>query len=209
MGGALMCNLLLSLFLYLKNRGAEPAIEKPFTLNNYWMPFDEQKYHLMGHIYTNVVCTSVGLIVVSGDFFVLAPVLYLNCRIKTLKFVLRNPSLFLDKNDPSRENYYNLSETVSDVVNILPLACGTFVFFQLFIVYWHGQILIEESGSISSAIFQGDWDEADQKTKKILITMMTRSVQPLSLTVGPLFVVNLELFLKITKSVYTITTLFF
>ncbi|XP_044759472.1 odorant receptor 30a-like [Coccinella septempunctata] len=101
------------------------------------------------------------------------------------------------------------SEILLTASNIFTAACAMFVFFQLFIVYWHGQILIEESGSISTSIYESNWYEADNKTRKLLILMMKRSQKPLGVTVGPFFFVDMELFLKIVKAVYSITTIFF
>ncbi|KAL3274478.1 hypothetical protein HHI36_015862 [Cryptolaemus montrouzieri] len=101
-----------------------------------------------------------------------------------------------------------LSESLAKVENITYVFVGGTVFFQLYIIYWHGQILIDESQNISTHIYQSEWYKSNVKTRRLLIMMMIRSRKPLALKVGGIFVMDLSVFLKLLKGVYSIMMVF-
>ncbi|XP_044762587.1 uncharacterized protein LOC123319744 isoform X2 [Coccinella septempunctata] len=92
--------------------------------------------------------------------------------------------------------------------NLLYFGCVAFLLFQLFILYWYGQILIDESQSISNAIYMSNWYCENVKSQRLILMIMLRSQRPLGLKIGPIGVVHLGICLKILKTIYTIITMY-
>ncbi|KAJ3666978.1 hypothetical protein Zmor_002392 [Zophobas morio] len=77
------------------------------------------------------------------------------------------------------------------------------VSFQVFFYCYHGTLLIEESKSLSDAIYMSRWYEYDIQSKKALILLMERSKKPMVVTAGRLLQVSLETFTMILKRTYS------
>ncbi|XP_044761006.1 odorant receptor 49b-like [Coccinella septempunctata] len=86
--------------------------------------------------------------------------------------------------------------------------CMAFVIFELFMIYWFAQGVVDESINVGTCIGLSNWYEADVKTLKMLQLMMIRSSRRLALRVGPFYDMELDVFLKICKMMYTVVTVF-
>ncbi|XP_045461263.1 putative odorant receptor 19b [Harmonia axyridis] len=95
-----------------------------------------------------------------------------------------------------------------DHIYFFALTCLIFAFSDLFIIYWSANYIVEESEAVQSSVFLSNWHEADIRTKKMLLMMMIRSNRRLALKVGPLYEMDLNIFLRIVKGMYTMITVF-
>ncbi|KAK9875943.1 hypothetical protein WA026_011044 [Henosepilachna vigintioctopunctata] len=95
------------------------------------------------------------------------------------------------------------NESLLVMENMMAFAAFSYVFTQLFIIYWYGQILGEESEKIVTSIYLSNWYTLNSKSKHFLRIMMMRSQKPLGLTIGPFRMVSLRIFLQVVKTVYS------
>ncbi|XP_044760913.1 uncharacterized protein LOC123318370 [Coccinella septempunctata] len=95
-----------------------------------------------------------------------------------------------------------------DYLITMTVSCMAFVIFELFMVYWFAQGVIDESINVGTCIGLSNWYEADVRTLKLLQLLMIRSIHRLALRVGPFYDMELNIFLKICKMMYTVVTVF-
>ncbi|KAJ3621887.1 hypothetical protein MTP99_002438 [Tenebrio molitor] len=67
-----------------------------------------------------------------------------------------------------------------------------------------GQLLTDASESISEAIWNSKWYQADARLKKDVLFLLARSQKNFFITVGPFGILSLDLFVKVLKTSYSI-----
>ncbi|CAK9820172.1 Odorant receptor 94b [Anthophora quadrimaculata] len=77
-------------------------------------------------------------------------------------------------------------------------------FIQIFYFCWHGNETKLKSLEISNTIFASNWMSLNESSKKILLTIMLRSMKPIELSSAFIFPINLESFKNLLKSSYSI-----
>ncbi|XP_044761632.1 uncharacterized protein LOC123318916 [Coccinella septempunctata] len=95
-----------------------------------------------------------------------------------------------------------------DHIYFFAVTCLIFAFSDLLMIYWFAHYIVEESKAVQSSVFSSNWQEADIRTKKMLLLIMIRSNRRLVLKVGPLYEMDLNIFLRIVKGMYTMITVF-
>ncbi|KAF3054397.1 Odorant receptor 106 [Nylanderia fulva] len=79
---------------------------------------------------------------------------------------------------------------------------------HLYIVCWLGQEVIDNSSSIYTSIYRGEWYESSPKSRKLLNVMMLRSISPCTLTVGKIMVLSLPSFSAVVRASASYFTVF-
>ncbi|CAG9764260.1 unnamed protein product [Ceutorhynchus assimilis] len=74
---------------------------------------------------------------------------------------------------------------------------------QLFILAWSANEINVQSSNISNAIYESNWMDQSESTKKTMLIMMMRAQKPLSLTIGPFGPMNLDAGIMTLKGAYT------
>ncbi|XP_045460224.1 uncharacterized protein LOC123670733 [Harmonia axyridis] len=95
-----------------------------------------------------------------------------------------------------------------DYVLIMTISCMAFVLFELLMIYWFAQMIVDESINIGTSISLSNWYESDTKTLKLIHLLMVRSNRHLALKVGPFYEMDLQVFLKIFKGMYSVVMIF-
>ncbi|CAL7950607.1 unnamed protein product [Xylocopa violacea] len=83
---------------------------------------------------------------------------------------------------------------------VLYLAC---MMTQIFFYCWYGNQLKLKSVEVVSAIFEMDWILLDNKSKKSLIIIMRRAMNPIELSCAYMFTMDLNTFVGILKMSYS------
>ncbi|XP_076756811.1 odorant receptor 4-like [Xylocopa sonorina] len=83
---------------------------------------------------------------------------------------------------------------------VLYLAC---MMTQIFFYCWYGNQLKLKSGEVVSAIFEMDWILLDNSSKKSLIIIMRRAMNPIELSCAYIFTMDLNTFVGILKMSYS------
>ncbi|XP_045467047.1 odorant receptor 49b-like [Harmonia axyridis] len=104
--------------------------------------------------------------------------------------------------------FFFIAKNMLNSNNFLNYVYALSLLIQLFILYWYGQKLLDENESISNAIYMSKWYCEDIKSQRLILLLMQRSQKPLGLMIGPIGIVQLEKFLMILKTVYTIFTVY-
>ena len=65
---------------------------------------------------------------------------------------------------------------------------------EIFLYCYFGSILIDESNSLTDAIYMGEWYTYDIKARRGLITLMERSKGPMVVTAGKILDLSLVTF---------------
>ncbi|XP_076179887.1 odorant receptor 10-like [Ptiloglossa arizonensis] len=89
----------------------------------------------------------------------------------------------------------------SEIVEILFYASCTLM--QIFYYCWYGNEVKMKSLEVRDMVFESDWTSLNNKTKKILIMIMTRAAVPIEFTSLYLVSVNLESFKVLLKTSYS------
>nr|XP_022917715.1 odorant receptor 49b-like [Onthophagus taurus] len=75
------------------------------------------------------------------------------------------------------------------------------MFVQLFLFYWHANEIILESIGIASAIWDSDWMNYTTSVKKSLMLVMMRAQKPLTLSVGPFYIMSTQTALSVSLQI--------
>ncbi|KAI7815349.1 Odorant receptor Or29 [Rhyzopertha dominica] len=79
---------------------------------------------------------------------------------------------------------------------------------QMLLFYWHGNEIMMESQKIAKSIWESGWLYCNRRLCQTLHIVMMRAQKPLTLTVGPFYVMSTQTALLILKGIYSIATLF-
>ncbi|XP_043480766.1 odorant receptor 67c-like isoform X1 [Leptopilina heterotoma] len=85
----------------------------------------------------------------------------------------------------------------------LMIFCANSYTIQIFIYCYFGQQITEKSTEIGTAAYFLNWNSLTIRTKKSLIILMMRTVQPIKLSAASIIVMSLETFMKILKASYS------
>ncbi|KAJ3666971.1 hypothetical protein Zmor_002387 [Zophobas morio] len=99
---------------------------------------------------------------------------------------------------------FQMSRTTTGVGFLLTVNDFFVLFFQIFFYCYYGSLLIQESDSLSSAIYLSRWYECDVHCKKALIVFMEHSKKPIVVTAGKLLPLSLETFTMILRRAYSL-----
>ncbi|KAG6801594.1 odorant receptor 46a-like isoform X2 [Apis mellifera caucasica] len=83
---------------------------------------------------------------------------------------------------------------------VLYLAC---MMTQIFVYCWYGNQLKLKSVEVVDTIFELDWISLDNRSKKDLINVMRRAMNPIELTCAYIFTIDLRTFVTILKMSYS------
>ncbi|XP_070156659.1 odorant receptor Or1-like [Polyergus mexicanus] len=87
----------------------------------------------------------------------------------------------------------------------IPLMLYTFCMaFQILIYCWYGNQVKLKSTQLSHEIFGMDWTNVDKKIKESLIMIMNRSLRPIEFSSIHIVTVNLDSFVKLIKTSYSV-----
>nr|ALR72548.1 odorant receptor OR3 [Colaphellus bowringi] len=75
---------------------------------------------------------------------------------------------------------------------------------EIFLYCYYGTVLYEESNTLIAAIFDSEWYDLDEKSKKALFILMERAKRPMMLTTGKLLSVSLETWTMIIRRSYSL-----
>ncbi|XP_063912174.1 odorant receptor Or1-like [Zophobas morio] len=75
---------------------------------------------------------------------------------------------------------------------------------EIFLYCYFGSILIDESNSLTDAIYMGEWYTYDIKARRSLITLMERSKRPMVVTAGKILDLSLVTFTTIIRRSYSL-----
>ncbi|CAL7950592.1 unnamed protein product [Xylocopa violacea] len=78
------------------------------------------------------------------------------------------------------------------------------ILVQNFIYCWFGNKVKLKSTDLSNAIFQSDWTDLTESTKKILLIVMSRTRSPIELDSAHVITVDLNFFMTVCDVVYTL-----
>ncbi|XP_043273341.1 uncharacterized protein [Venturia canescens] len=84
-------------------------------------------------------------------------------------------------------------------------------FFHVFYLSWPGQKLIDHSEQLRDLVYEAKWYEISPRTRKLLLFMMMRSIEPCKLTAGKLYdmsFANFGLVMRTSMSYFTVLTSF-
>ncbi|XP_066592388.1 odorant receptor Or2-like isoform X2 [Prorops nasuta] len=87
---------------------------------------------------------------------------------------------------------------------------GSLYFVQsgrIFFYCFPGQLLLDHSISVNMAASRSKWYELSEKSKKLLMILMMRGVQPTGFVVAKVFTMNIELFSKVTRTCLSYCTI--
>ncbi|XP_014472233.1 PREDICTED: uncharacterized protein LOC106743169, partial [Dinoponera quadriceps] len=84
---------------------------------------------------------------------------------------------------------------ISNVLKYVCFICGQQ--FYLFFISFEGQRLADHSFQMRDKIYSSYWYEAPKKSQKLMIMVMTRSLQPLVLRAGKIYIFCLENFVMV------------
>ncbi|XP_066581933.1 odorant receptor 10-like [Prorops nasuta] len=77
---------------------------------------------------------------------------------------------------------------------------------RIFATSFLGQLLIDHSRHVSYSACGNRWYELPEKSKKLLLLIMMRSIKPTQFIVAKIFTLNIDLFSKITRTVLSYCT---
>ncbi|CAG9820861.1 unnamed protein product [Phaedon cochleariae] len=103
---------------------------------------------------------------------------------------------------------YHISVSISNVMhsnkNILYfLVFILHLLIQVGLVYTRANELSLKSTNLSVEIFKSNWYEQSSKVKRSLLIVMARAQRPLVFTIGNFRVIDIEMFVNMTKAAYT------
>ncbi|XP_050498807.1 odorant receptor 2a-like [Diabrotica virgifera virgifera] len=78
---------------------------------------------------------------------------------------------------------------------------------QVFFYSYFGNILQDESDALTNTIYNMNWYDFDEKSKRALLIIMSGMSRPIQMTAGKILVLNLETFKKIMKSTYSLLSI--
>ncbi|XP_052870035.1 odorant receptor Or2 [Anopheles cruzii] len=87
---------------------------------------------------------------------------------------------------------------------------GSYIFMilsQMFAFYWHGNEVLEQSLGIADAIYNGAWPDFDERVRKKLVLIIARAQRPMTIKVGNMYPMTLEMFQKLLNVSYSYFTL--
>ncbi|XP_078053770.1 odorant receptor Or1-like isoform X2 [Augochlora pura] len=99
---------------------------------------------------------------------------------------------------------YRFTQTDLGSGTIEALLYAYVMLLQIFYYCWYGNEVKLKSLEITSMIFTSDWMSLDNSTKKILLTIMLRAKYPIQITSAHLLSVNIESFMAVLKTSYSV-----
>uniref|UniRef100_A0A182P384 Uncharacterized protein n=1 Tax=Anopheles epiroticus TaxID=199890 RepID=A0A182P384_9DIPT len=87
---------------------------------------------------------------------------------------------------------------------------GSYIFMilsQMFAFYWHANEVLEQSLGIGNAIYNGAWPDFEEPIRKKLILIIARAQRPMTIKVGNVYPMTLEMFQKLLNVSYSYFTL--
>ncbi|XP_058795327.1 odorant receptor 49a-like [Phymastichus coffea] len=82
------------------------------------------------------------------------------------------------------------------------------LFIHFYVIFVHGQMIIDSSSSVFDACWSCKWYLASPKTRKLLFIMMLRSSRPEVITGGGLFTISMETYGKMMKAGFSYLSIF-
>ncbi|KAG7200910.1 hypothetical protein KM043_003271 [Ampulex compressa] len=76
----------------------------------------------------------------------------------------------------------------------------------LLLVSWPGQELLEHTDRIFEYAYDAKWYQSSTHTRKIIHVMLTKSIRPVRLTAGKLYVLNLQNFAAVVRTCFSYFT---
>lgn len=70
--------------------------------------------------------------------------------------------------------------------------------FQLLCYCWNGNDVIEQSGALSTTVFESNWIIIDEPTKKLLLLMMMRAQRPTQFTAAGFAILSFVTFMSVS-----------
>ncbi|KAJ3663565.1 hypothetical protein Zmor_007816 [Zophobas morio] len=87
------------------------------------------------------------------------------------------------------------------------LSYGVIIFLQIFMCCWFGNEVEVKSNNIAYAVYECDWINFSETTKKDLIFFVMKAQRPVKLSALNLVYLSLETFMRIMKSSWSIFAL--
>uniref|UniRef100_A0A087ZDB7 Putative odorant receptor n=1 Tax=Anopheles darlingi TaxID=43151 RepID=A0A087ZDB7_ANODA len=87
---------------------------------------------------------------------------------------------------------------------------GSYIFMilsQMFAFYWHANEVLEQSLGICDAVYNGSWPNFDEKIRRNIILIIARAQRPMTIKVGNMYPMTLEMFQKLLNVSYSYFTL--
>ncbi|XP_029665550.1 odorant receptor Or1-like [Formica exsecta] len=101
-------------------------------------------------------------------------------------------------------NLYQMAK-ITLSAECIPLMLYTFcIALQILIYCWYGNEVRLKSIQLSDEIFGMDWIKVDKKMKENLIMIMNRSLRPIEFSSIHIVTVNLDSFVKLLKTSYSV-----
>jgi len=128
-----------------------------------------------------------------------------------LCFSSLNLILVVSLNGNSRNNLLTFSFIKDDIDAsnfMIYLIHACFILQQIFMCSYLGSQIESNSAATLDAIYETDWISADKETKKLCLIAMENMKKPIKLRALSIFGVNLQSFLFIIKTTYSMIALF-
>ncbi|XP_050463462.1 odorant receptor 22c-like [Cataglyphis hispanica] len=104
-------------------------------------------------------------------------------------------------------NLYQLAQSTLSA-EYLPLVLYTIcMLIEIFIYCWFGNEVKLKSLQLTDCIFEMNWSKLNNSFKKTLLMIMNRATIPIEFTSAYLFSMNLESFVGILRTSYSVYTL--
>ncbi|KAK0075014.1 hypothetical protein PV326_011956, partial [Microctonus aethiopoides] len=90
----------------------------------------------------------------------------------------------------STYNLSNLTPFTPEFISVVGYCFGMLV--EIFVYCFYGNIVMDENDNVRNAIYDMDWVNLSVSTKKSLLTIMTRTLKPVTFTSGYIVVLSLN-----------------
>ncbi|XP_035777172.1 odorant receptor Or2 isoform X2 [Anopheles albimanus] len=87
---------------------------------------------------------------------------------------------------------------------------GSYIFMilsQMFAFYWHANEVLEQSLGICDSVYNGSWPDFEEDVRKNIVLIIARAQRPMTIKVGNMYPMTLEMFQKLLNVSYSYFTL--
>ncbi|CAG9854618.1 unnamed protein product [Phyllotreta striolata] len=96
---------------------------------------------------------------------------------------------------------------LSPTIGVLFLLLGGIISSKFFIYYWFAEEITSAANDVTDSIYNSNWTEKPQKIKYMFILVMMRSMKMTGLSIGPLGIMSMRVYLMLIRSTYSFVAL--